>query len=153
MSEVTILCFISSVCEGNLLQLTLIHCKSTDCQDLVKVPSKKGIFVRNTEVGELLPGSASDRISFRIKACHAHTVLTIPVMFGNWECDHKELRKNGVTAGQGSSCWLCSPDLQPDPPQHPSMSQLLLVLSTGAATRPHQCKTNCQLLHLNTHLR
>lgn len=113
-----------------------------DCQDLVKVPSKKGIFVRNTEVGELLPGSASDRISLRIKACHAHTVLTIPVMFGNWECDHKELRKNGVTAGQGSSCWLCSPDLQPDPPQHPSMSQLLLVLSTGAATRPHQCKTN-----------
>lgn len=42
-------------------------------------------------MGELLPGSASDRISFRIKACHAHTVLTIPLMFGNWECHHKEL--------------------------------------------------------------
>lgn len=96
-------------------------------------------------MGELLPGSASDRISSRIKACHAHTVLTIPLMFGNWECHHKELGKNGVTAGQGSSCWLCSPDLQPDPPQHPSVSQLLLVLSTGAANRPDQRKTNCQL--------
>lgn len=95
-------------------------------------------------MGKLLPGSASDRISFRIKAGHAHTVLTIPLMFGNWEC-HKELGKNGVTADQRSSCWLCSPDLQPDPPQHPSVSQLLLVLSTGAATRPDQCRTNYPL--------
>lgn len=130
------------ICVGgkNLLQLTLIHCNQRITGTFTKSHLKKGIFVRNTEVGKLLPGSASDGISFRVKACHAHTVLTIPVMFGNWECHHKDLGKNGVTAGQGNSCWLCSPDLQPDPSQHPSTSQLLLVLSTRAATRPDQCK-------------
>lgn len=66
---------------------------------------------------ELLPGSVSDRISFRIKAYHAHTVLTIPLMFGNWECHHKEL--------EGREKW-----------GHGRSRKLLLALLPRPAARP-----------------
>lgn len=92
-------------------------------------------------MGELLPGSASDRISFRIKACHAHTVLTIPLMFGNWECHHKELvGREKWSHGRSRKSLLAL--LLPRPAARPISASLSIPAAPGSEHRScHQARS------------